>query len=260
MQLIETDVSLGVDIKQQITVLITAGAIAAAVAAIATAPTTASEWLNAVDRNQVLQSATYTATMTVHLPSGQERVFRMKGHTVGEKYALMEYIEPKRDAGTRYLRRNDQLWIYFPRVDRTMLVQGHMLRQGVQGGDLSYEDMTESASWADDYTAEITAETDSTVEITMEAVDMTVSYPYREITIDRHRRVATRIINYDASRQPIKEIKVLEIRKFDDRWFPVRTRIESRLTENKWTTFEMEEVRFDVPYDESDFTKRALEN
>lgn len=221
-------------------------------------PMSALDWLHAVDRNQVLESATYTSTMTVHLPSGTERVFRMRGHTVGDRYALVEYIEPARDAGTRYLRRNDQLWIYFPRVDRTMLVQGHMLREGVQGSDMSYEDMTQSTEWADLYEAQITAETDSTITIELTARDLSVSYPFREVTVDKDRRIATRIVNFDASRQPIKDITVTGIRKIDGRWFPVETRLSSHLTEDKWTLFRMDEVTFDVPYDESDFSKAAL--
>jgi Outer membrane lipoprotein-sorting protein len=219
----------------------------------------AMDWLNAVDRNQVLESAKYTSVMTVHLPSGQERSFSMKGHTVGDNFALVEYVEPARDAGTRYLRRDDQLWIYFPRVDRTMLVQGHMLREGVQGSDMSYEDMTQSSSWADDYNASIIAETDSTAQIRMEAKDMTVSYPFREITIDKRREVATRVLNYDASEYLIKEMLVERMEPAGDRWFPVSTMIRSHLTEDKWTRFEITDIIFDVPYNDSDFTKASLE-
>ncbi|MCB2212413.1 outer membrane lipoprotein-sorting protein [bacterium] len=225
----------------------------------ASAEKSALDWLNALDRNQVMESAKYTAVMTVHLPSGQERVFKMKGHVVGDQYALMEYLEPPRDAGTRYLRRDDQLWIYFPRVDRTMLVQGHMLREGVQGSDMSYEDMTQSSSWADKYNATITAETDSTVEIRMEAKDMTVSYPFREITIDKARNVATRVLNFDASQYPVKEMSVEKIQQFGARWFATSTMIRSHITVDKWTRFEITGIEFDVPYSEDDFTKAALE-
>lgn len=90
---------------------------------------TAEEWIDRVDDNMLMSSAEYLATMMIHLPSGQERTFSMNCKVVGEKFALIEYVQPKRDAGTRYLKRDDELWIYFPRVDRTMLIQGHMLRQ-----------------------------------------------------------------------------------------------------------------------------------
>lgn len=219
----------------------------------------AMDWLKAVDRNQVLKSAHYVATMTVHLSGGQERLFKMDGKVVGDSMALIEYLEPKRDQGTRYLKREGSLWIYFPRVDRTMQIQGHMLRQGVQGGDMSFEDLTESSSWEQKYNAEIVSEDAREVKIRMEAKDMTVSYPYREITIDKQLHLATHIVNRDASDQPIKEVVVEKTQTYGDRTYPTSTRIRSLLTEDKWTRFQVESIEFNVHFPVGTFTKRGLE-
>ncbi|MFH0883419.1 MAG: outer membrane lipoprotein-sorting protein [bacterium] len=228
--------------------------------AVQTAPAkTAMEWLHELDYNMVMKSAQYMATMTVHLPSGQERMFKMECKVVGDQYAMMEYTEPKRDLGTRYLKRDDELWIYFPRVDRTMLIQGHMLRQGVQGGDMSFEDMTESKSWEDIYDAEIVKQDSNTVTIKMTAHDMTTSYPYREIVIDKRTSLPMLEVSSDASESPIKETEILSYKKIGDRNFPTSVIIRSRLVDNKWTKFEMSDVKLDVKFDESQFTKRALE-
>lgn len=220
---------------------------------------TAEEWIDRVDDNMLMSSAEYLATMMIHLPSGQERTFSMNCKVVGEKFALIEYVQPKRDAGTRYLKRDDELWIYFPRVDRTMLIQGHMLRQGVQGGDMSFEDMTESSSWRDKYSAEIVQEDENKVTIEMTAHDMTVSYPFREIILDKATALPMMQIDYDASHQPIKESEILKFEEIDGRNFPTESIIRSRITENKWTRFQMEDIKLDVKFDESQFTKRALE-
>jgi len=220
---------------------------------------TAKEWLREIDHNMVMESAQYKATMIVHLPSGQERSFEMDCKVVGEKYAMMEYTEPKRDAGTRYLKRDEELWIYFPRVDRTMLIQGHMLRQGVQGGDMSFEDMTESKPWEELYDAEIVEENENSVTIRLTAFDNTVSYPFRELVLDKHTGLPMLEISSDASGEPIKETEILEFKQIGDRNFPTSVIIRSRLTENKWTKFIMSDVDLDVNFDESQFTKRALE-
>lgn len=220
---------------------------------------TAEEWIDKIDHNMQMRSAQYLATMMIHLPSGQERSFTMDCKVVGDQYALIEYTEPKRDAGTRYLKRDDELWIYFPRVDRTMLIQGHMLRQGVQGGDMSFEDMTESSSWREKYGAEIIEENENSVKIAMTAHDMTVSYPYREIVLDKKTALPMLQVDYDASHQPIKESEILKFKLIDGRNFPTESIIRSRITENKWTKFEMSDIKLDVNFDESIFTKRGLE-
>jgi outer membrane lipoprotein-sorting protein len=182
----------------------------------------------------------------------------MQGKVVGAEFALMEYLDPPRQKGTRYLKRGEDLWIYFPRQDRTMQIQGHMLRQGVEGGDLSFEDMTESSSLLEKYTPQLTAETDSTVTILLESHDMTVSYPYKEILLDKRTAIPLRIVNSGANRTPIKEIVTLKTQRFGDRIYPVVTEIRSRLVENKWTRFEIEAMEFGVKFPEETFTKKEL--
>ena len=219
---------------------------------------TALDWLTKLDRQMFYRSAEYTAKMIIHTPGGSERVFAMQGRVVGDKYALMEYTDPPRQKGTRYLKRDDNLWIYFPRQDRTMQIQGHMLRQGVEGGDLSFEDMTESSSLLENYTPRLISETDSTVTILLEAHDMTVSYPFREITLDKRNAIPLRIINSGANKTPIKEIITLKTQRFGDRIYPVITEIRSLLVEDKWTRFEIENMKFGIEFPEDTFTKKEL--
>ncbi|MFC2170959.1 outer membrane lipoprotein-sorting protein [Calditrichota bacterium] len=220
---------------------------------------TAEDWLDRLDANLVYKTAESEMKMVIHLPNGKERVFRMSGKVQEDKYALLEFIEPKRDKGTRYLKHDDNLWIYFPRVDRTMQIQGHMLRESVQGGDLSFEDMTESSAWRDKYTAEIKAETDSTVTIRMVSHDMTVSYPYREVTIDKRTSIPLKTINSGVGEVPIKEIVTLESKKFGKRYYPVSSEIRSLLVENKWTRFDVEDIKFGMTFPKDFFSKESLE-
>ncbi len=204
-------------------------------------------------------SAEYTCKMIIHTPGGSERVFRMKGKVVGDQFALLEFTDPPRQKGTRYLKRDDNLWIYFPRQDRTMQIQGHMLRQGVQGGDLSFEDMTESSSLLDNYTPTIFAETDTTITILLESHDMTVSYPFREFLVDKRTALPIRIVNSGVGNTPIKEIIILKTKRFSDRIYPMVSEIRSLLVEDKWTRFEIEEIKFGVKFPEDTFTKKELE-
>lgn len=220
---------------------------------------TAAEWIAKLDRQVFYRSAEYTALMTVHSSGGTDRYFRMQGKVVGDQFALMEYLDPPRQQGTRYLKRDDNLWIYFPRQDRTMQIQGHMLRQGVQGGDMSFEDMTESSSLLEKYRALLTGETDTTVTIMLESHDMTVSYPFREILIDKRTAIPVRIVNSGVGRMPIKEIITLSTKRFGDRIYPVSTEIRSLLVKDKWTRFDIEEMKFGVNFPEDTFTKKMLE-
>ena len=219
---------------------------------------TAEEWLDFVDRNLLLLHAEYSAMMTIHHPDGTERRFAFNAKVAGDKYALLEYTEPPRDKGIRYLKREDKLWIYFPRQDRTLMLQGHMLRQGVQGGDLSYEDMTESSSMREMYTAEVISENDSTVTLELTSNDPSVSYPHRTLVIEKSSGLPLKMVFAGLNGRPIKEMEVVEASTIFGRRFPVVSIYRSRLVENKWTRFELSGVRFGVEFPPDTFTQRAL--
>ncbi len=220
---------------------------------------TAEEWIHHVDLNMNYMTAEYTSTMTVHHPNGQERVYRMQGKVQGDDYALMEFLEPPRDRGTRYLKREKNLWIYFPRQDRTLQIQGHMLRECVQGSDLSYEDLTESSQLIEKYTSLIVSETDSTVTIRLEAKEMTVSYPFQLLQIDKTSGIPLKIVYSGVGNTPIKEMEILQTQRIGKRLFPVVMEIRSLLVENKWTRLEFEDIEFGMEFPLDTFTKEGLE-
>ncbi|MBZ0263850.1 outer membrane lipoprotein-sorting protein [bacterium] len=220
---------------------------------------TAKEWLDRIDANMAFMTAEFTAKMTVHHPNGQERMFRFVSKVREDKFALMEFVDPPRERGTRYLKREGNLWIYFPRQDRTLQIQGHMLREGVQGGDFSYEDLTESRELEEMYNASIESETDTTLIIFLEAKDMTVSYPFQLITIDKVSSLPVQQLYSGIGNTPIKEMIVLETLNFGKRKFPTKMEIRSLLVDGKWTKLEFEAIEFGVELPPDIFTKESLE-
>jgi len=113
--------------------------------------------LNKVDANMSSRNRVVEATMTVH-GSRTDRTMTSRTWSVGSQQAFTEYLTPAREAGTKMLKLEDQLWLYSPSTDRTIQISGHMLRQSVMGSDLSYEDMMEDRKMTDIYNAAVTGQ------------------------------------------------------------------------------------------------------
>ena len=60
---------------------------------------------------------------------------------MGSEKAFTENLSPAREAGTKMLKLKDKLWTYSPQTDRIIQISGHMLRQSINGSDMSYKDM-----------------------------------------------------------------------------------------------------------------------
>ena len=106
---------------------------------------TADELLAAMDEVLQFDTRTSTATMEV-IDARRTRSYRMTTYARGQDDAAVLYLEPAREKGTKMLRKDDNLWLYMPRAERVQKISGHMLRQGMMGSDMSYEDMREAAA------------------------------------------------------------------------------------------------------------------
>ena len=118
---------------------------------------TADELLSAMDKEMQFDTRSSTTTMVV-ADGRATRTYEMRGYGRGVDDAAVEYLAPDRDKGTRMLKKGDELWLYIPRAERVQKISGHMLRQGMMGSDMSYEDMMSAAQFREQYSAVVEGE------------------------------------------------------------------------------------------------------
>ena len=219
--------------------------------------------LGGVDANLTFTSRAATMRMTVE-GKRRTRVFEMQSFGRGEDQAAIEYLAPARDKGTKMLRRGDELWMFMPAVDRVQKISGHMLRQGMMGSDVSYEDMMGAAALRDAYTAEVvgseTVGGEAVWKVEMKAKDDSVAYPRRVAWITKDSRVPVRQELYALSGMKLKTWEMSEVKTFDgDRRFPTRMEIIDHVSEGGRTIIELTEMSFGVELDNEVFSQRWLE-
>ena len=78
----------------------------------------ANEILKKVDHNLSSKNRVMESTIIIH-GNRNSRTMTSRSYAVGTEKAFTEYLSPARDAGTKMLKLDDQLWIYSPGTDRT---------------------------------------------------------------------------------------------------------------------------------------------
>lgn len=224
---------------------------------------TADQLLSYVDKNMTFATRTATIKMTVVSPQ-RTRTFVMQTYGRGETESAIEYLDPARDKGTKMLRRGDEMWMWMPSVESIQKISGHMLRQGMMGSDLSYEDMMGAAQLRDKYTAKVTgAETKNGIlcwRVEMIAKDATVAYPKRISWIDQKSHIPISQELYAVSGMLLKVWDMSDIRTYDGgRQFPAKMVIVDKLKQGTSTTIEMTSITFGVALEEETFSQRWLE-
>ncbi|HKK83869.1 MAG TPA: outer membrane lipoprotein-sorting protein [Atribacterota bacterium] len=227
---------------------------------IAAAQLTAEEIIQKRDDNEYIQSSYAEAAMIIS--QGGRRIEKtMIMHSL-EKDALVEFTNPA-DRGTKYLKREDNLWMFFPDAEDIVKISGHMLQQGFMGSDFSYQDMMESDKLTELYTFNLLEEdtfNDRPCYV-LEAIAVPgkkVSY-YRRLTwIDKERFVGLKEELYTESGRLLKTSEVQEIEEIESRWLPVQTIMENKLRKDTYTQFIINEIELNPELNEDLFSLQSL--
>ncbi|MGD8898269.1 MAG: outer membrane lipoprotein-sorting protein [Acidobacteriota bacterium] len=223
---------------------------------------TADELLAAMDEVLQFDTRTSTATMQV-IDARRTRSYRMKTYARGQDDAAILYLEPAREKGTKMLKKEDNLWLYMPRAERVQKISGHMLRQGMMGSDMSYEDMLEAADFEERYEAEVIGEEETDGrqcwKLEARARDESVSYPRRLIWIDKQNMMPLRQELFALSGMMLKVWIMSDIEMISGRPVATHMEISDQLKQDSRTVFLLEEVSFDVELESEVFTRRWLE-
>lgn len=237
-----------------------------------TGPAGAAAILARVDANMSFRAIRYSATMEIHI-GGETRTKAMEAVAIasgagasgagsaGSDKAFIEFTNPE-DRGTRYLKLGKDLWMYFPKEADTVKISGHLLKEGMMGSDLSYEDALESKDFASTYSATIKAREalDGRDCYVVELTAKLASAPYdrRLLWIDSERWISLKEEMYARSGRLLKTSRSLEVKRIGGRYFPVKTELVSALRKDTRTVFSLEKVEIDPVLDARQFTMAAL--
>lgn len=224
---------------------------------------TGEEILRKVDANIKYGTIIYTGKMEIYInTTAAPRVKIMKAHGIGTQKAFVEFLNPE-DKNTRYLKIDKKMWIYDGEEENVFLISGHMLKQGMMGSDVSYEDALESDALYTKYNIEIAGtenvDGQACTVITLTAKVKDVSYEKRKMWIDTERFIALKEEKYAKSGKLLKTSRVLEVQKIRERYFPVKSEIADKLRNGSRTVFTMQEVQLDIPVSEKLFTMQNLQ-
>ncbi|MDD5015427.1 MAG: outer membrane lipoprotein-sorting protein [Atribacterota bacterium] len=221
---------------------------------------TAEEIINMRDSNEYFDTAQMEADMII--ASGSRIITKTMVALSDKKNSLVEFTNSQ-DRGTKFLKREDDLWMFFPDAEEIIKISGHMLNQGMMGSDFSYQDVMESDKLTDLYDFKIIKEEelDGRPCYVLEGIareGVKVSY-YRRISwIEKERFIGLKEELYAQSGRLLKETKVNKIEEIEGRWVPTDSVMEDKLKKDTYTEFKITQINFNPEIPEGTFSLQNL--
>jgi outer membrane lipoprotein-sorting protein len=221
---------------------------------------TAEEIINKRDDNEYFNTAQMEAEMII--VSGGRKITKTMLILSDKRNALIEFTNPV-DRGTKFLKREGDLWMFFPDAEEIIKISGHMLNQGMMGSDFSYQDIMESDKLTDLYDFKIIGEEEIEGRLcyVLEGIareGVKVSYYRRVSWIDKERFIGLKEELYTKSGRILKETKVNKIEEIEGRWIPIDSVMENKLRKNTYTGFKITNIDFNPEIPEGTFTLQNL--
>jgi len=190
-----------------------------------------------------------------------ERTVEIESWAVGKKKGFMKILYPPRDRGITFLKLDQQLWQYVPKIERIVKIPPSMMLQSWMGSDFTNDDMVKESSISDDYDAEIVKKEGTVVTIALTPKpDAAVVWGKIVTQVDTRNDTQVHDVFYDDFGAEVREMFYGEVKTFNGHHVPTVMRIKplEKGKEKNETQVLLSDVVYDRGIKESYFTKQAL--
>jgi hypothetical protein len=194
--------------------------------------------------------------------STKEKELQMKAKVVdGLRLSHVRVLSPSDEAGTEFLQLEkkgaaDEVWTFIPAMKTTMGISGAARKGAFMGSDFTYEDLELDPDLG---THTLVSEDDSSWVIETVPGD-SKQYGKLVSTVDKGKKVATKVEFFDTKGEPFKVLEVVEFAEEGGRTLAKKS-VMRNLKKGTSSTMLVVEQRLDVGDDElpaDAFTKAAL--
>lgn len=191
-----------------------------------------------------------------------ERTLRLEALSEGEDKSLIRIMAPAKDAGIATLMRDENIWNYLPKVNRTMKVPGAMMGGRWMGSHFTNDDLVKSSRLSDDFDGKITARPGEggSDAYTLELVprpEAPVVWGKLEVVVSASLLPQT-IRYFDEDGTLIRTMSFSDVKNMDGRQMPTVMTLTPMNKEGEFTRITYLEMDFDIEVNERTFSLQAL--
>lgn len=110
--------------------------------------------LDKMDKVYRADSSNFEMEMEIVTPNWK-RTMKMKAWSEGMNKTFITILSPRKDKGIGTLKVDQDMWNFFPKVNKVMKVPPSMMMGSWMGSDFTNDDLVKETTFRDDHTAEL---------------------------------------------------------------------------------------------------------
>jgi len=175
-----------------------------------------------------------------------------------KKRFFIRILAPKKDKNTTWLKKENNLWMYLPKLERDIRIPPSMMLSNWMGSDFSNDDLVKMQSVVVDYTHQIVADEQgvfSVESIPRPNAPVVWGKVIRRIT---HDGMPLSEDYFDEHGEHIRKLVFDQVQSMGGREIPTRWLMQADATPDKHTVMVLQHIVFDAVIDDRVFTRRNM--
>ncbi len=197
-------------------------------------------------------------TMVVETPQ-YKRTMQMTGQSMGKEFGFFRILSPKKDRGIATLKREQEMWNYFPKINKVIKVPPSMMMGSWMGSDFTNDDLVKETQLIDAYNLSMT-ETDTEYAVTLTPLEQTVTvWGKIEYVISKEPLLPVSQTFFDEDGEKIRVMTFSDPKEIGGRLMPSMLEMKPLNKDGHRTLVIYEDITFNPPgISEQTFSMRNL--
>lgn len=215
--------------------------------------------LDKIDRVYKSDSSEVSMTMTIETPHWQ-RSLELKSWTKGLEKTFITILSPRKEKGISTLKVDNEMWNYFPRVNKVIKIPPSMMMGQWMGSDFTNDDLVKENTYRDDYTSKIVKEEGDIITIELRPKSNTITvWGKLLLVIDQKKLIPIRQDYFNEREELVRKMVFDQVQKIGKNLIPMRLTLTPLTKPGQKTVVLYKSLKLDAKVKDSVFTMRNLQ-
>jgi len=214
--------------------------------------------LKKVDELYRSTSAIATLEMAIVTPNW-ERTLKMQSWSRGMEDTFIRVLAPKKDRGVSTLKLDQEMWNFFPKINKTIKVPPSMMMGSWMGSDFTNDDLVREVSLAEDYTVR-RLDQPNTILLTLTPKQETVTvWSKIEVLVKKDDLMPIEQRYFNETNERVRTMTFDDVKIFSGKKLPARMTMVPHTKEGHKTIVTYLDLDFDQVIPDTIFSLRNLQ-
>lgn len=215
--------------------------------------------LDKIDNVYRSKSSTATMLMTIKTPHWT-RTLEMKSWTKGLDKTFITIMSPRKEKGISTLKKKNEMWNFFPKVNKVIKVPPSMMMGSWMGSDFTNDDLVKENTFQSAYDSKLLETNGNIVAIELIPKKETITVWGKLIlTIDKAKLVPKKQEFYNEKNKLVRKMIFSKVEKIKNRFFPKKMTLMTINKPGHETVVEYQDLKLDAGLSDKYFTMQNLQ-